>query len=285
MSRTQLFKGIFVLAVFLVVVGFSKTGQTSLSIQKDAVLTKEPAGPSLTTYTWAIFNPKTGEILDGEYTNTKKPIASITKLFTAVAVLKSKDKDKDFTIIQSDIDTEGVSGRIHKGESFSMYKLLFPLLLESSNDAAHAIQRYLDKEYFETLETVFASLSISDTSLSDASGLDARNVSTAEDLAIFFSYIKRSHPHILDITRLNKYVGEFTGYSNNNRIHTFNGYYGGKQGFTDEAGKTFIGSFVTQNNSNQIGVIVLGSTDLLVDVQNLIEYARNTVAASDIMSQ
>lgn len=239
---------------------------------------------ALTTDTWAIFDPQTGRILDGDNTEKILPIASITKLFTATAVEMSTEKNNGFYILSEDVNVEGRMGKLTIGDRVTPYELLFPLLIESSNDAAEAIKRSLGEEYVKNTGQVLELLGLASTTLVDASGLSEKNTSTVTDLALLFSYIKKMHPHIFDITQLNMYIDAKTGYINNNPGRTFPTFTGGKHGFTDAAKRTFIGTFSTGNSDEEIGIILLGSDSLPLDIKALNTYGMSLKRTSGIMT-
>ncbi len=228
---------------------------------------------NLSTDTWGLFNPKTGEIITGHNLQERLPIASVTKLFTAEIVMRSEKKDELFLIFESDIVTPGRAGKLVSGERVSPYTLLFPLLLESSNDAGTAIQRKLGDGFNTSVSSIIQSLALTDTQIVDATGLSKDNVSTVENLARFFTYLRTTEPHILDITQLTTYVGPHTGYINNDPARTIHEFIGGKHGYTTEARHTFVGSFMSPNTGKEIGIVVLKSNDLLGDIQTLLAYS------------
>ena len=230
-----------------------------------------------------IFDPETGVVIEGSKTRVVSPVASLAKLFTAVAVMQSVKKDDVLEIVASDVDTEGRSGKLIAGTKTTPYELLFPLLLESSNDAGGAIGRSLDGDFEKSKDEIIDSLSLTQTYISEPTGLSAKNVSTVTDLATFFTYIKKSYPHIVDITALNTYITSNTGYGNSNPIHTLSGYMGGKQGYTDEAGRTFVGTFSLPGVSREVGIVVLHSDDLMGDIKAILSYAERLSDDSDIL--
>lgn len=238
----------------------------------------------LTTDTWGVFDPKTGMIITGENLDTERPIASVSKLFTAYVVMKSDKKDDAFTITAADIATEGRAGKLTYGEMVTPYTLLFPLLIESSNDAAVAISRYIGAEFDTQIHTVTKTLALSHTTISEPSGLSARDISSVRDLAAFYAHVAKNEPHILDITRLPMYIALRDGYMNNNPAVHIDTYKGGKHGFTDEAGRTFVGSFAGENGKD-VGVVLLGSSDLLHDIEILRTQGAKFALSSDIMAQ
>lgn len=230
----------------------------------------------LSTDTWGLFDPATGKIITGDNLYVRLPIASVTKLFTAEIVMRSEKKDELFLISESDIVTPGRAGKLVPGKKMSPYMLLFPLLIESSNDAGAAIQRKLGDEFNTSVSSIIQSRALTDTQIVDSTGLSKDNVSTIENLTRFFAYLHTAEPHILDITQLSTYVGLHAGYINNDPARTISNFTGGKHGYTDEAGHTFVGSFVHPDTGREIGIVVLKSTDLLKDIQALLAYSNSS---------
>jgi D-alanyl-D-alanine carboxypeptidase len=186
-------------------------------------------------------------------------------------------KDTVFTITYADLAPEGRAGKLVYGEQVTPYSLLFPLLIESSNDAGEAIKRFLGTEFDTSLHDIETELALTETHIVDGSGLSAQNTSSPHDLARLYAYLKKTHPHILDITQLDTYIGPRTGYVNNDPAHSLPNFVGGKHGYTPEAGKTFVGSFIVPDSKREVGIVLLGSNDLLSDIEKLL--------ASDIMAQ
>ncbi len=253
--------------------------QVEESVPVSTVLTQP-----LTTDTWGVFDPDTGVIITGENLDTEHPIASVSKLFTAYVVMESDKKDDAFTITAADIATEGRSGKLTYGDMVTPYTLLFPLLIESSNDAAVAISRYMGAEFTVQIDTLTETLALSHTTITEPSGLSPRDISSVRDLATFYAYLAKDEPHILDITRLPMYIALRDGYMNNNPAITIQAYRGGKHGYTDEAGRTFVGAFKGENGKD-VGVVLLGSADLLHDIEILRTQGAKFALSSDIMAE
>lgn len=238
-----------------------------------AVVASEVVRPVLTTTTWGIFDPKTGKVIDGNDTDTAHPIASVSKLFTAYATLKSERRTLPTRITWADVNTEGRAGKLTSGDFLSPQELLYPLLIESSNDAGVAIERALESDFSVLLAELIQQLKLTDTHIEEATGLDAKNVSSVADLAKFYYHLQRTYPHVIDITKLKMYVNEEVGLINNDPARQFESFSGGKHGYTAEAGRTFIGTFTLQNGTD-VGLIILGSTELHKDIESLLTYAQ-----------
>ncbi len=228
---------------------------------------------------WGVFDPSTGKLIDGVKTTDVLPIASVAKLFTAYAVAHSKNESEETTITWSDLNTEGESGKLVYGATSTLGNLLFPLLLESSNDAAAAIERTLEGSFEKSVLALTEEHVIEHTVISDPAGLSSDTTSTVLDLARFYAYLNDAYPHIVDITLLDMYVTPETGLINNNPAQKIEGFIGGKQGFTSEAGKTFVGAFAVDDY--EVGVVLLGSSNLPKDIESIL----NAVYVEEVSSE
>jgi len=230
---------------------------------------------------WAVFSLATGEILFAENEQMVLPIASVTKLATAATLLNGYDMTYTTTTSWQDIYTEGKAGGLTAGEKLSREELLFPLLLESSNDAATTLESSLPPgELISNMNNFVAAKGLKATSFKDTSGLSPENKSSAEDLVRLAHLIYKEQPHITDITRLKQFLSTNHGWQNNNPFIASAGYVGGKHGFTPEAGRTAVAIFEEQfpkNKTAPVGYVVLGSRDLKTDIQTLRELVRTGV--------
>ena len=230
--------------------------------------------PRLTTDTWAVFDVSTGDVRYGNNIGTVRPIASITKLFTAYMIMYTDKMDSETTITWDDLNTEGEFGKLKHGEKLTLGSLLFPLLIESSNDAGAAITRTLGPLYPTAMGRAIRSLGLADTYIVDGTGLSKDDVSTPQDLAHFFVYLRNTYPRITDITQLRMYITKERGLVNNNPGRAVTGFTGGKQGYTPEAGKTFVGTFSIQGGKQEVGMVLLGSTNLSTDISRVLASLR-----------
>jgi D-alanyl-D-alanine carboxypeptidase len=230
--------------------------------------------PRLTTDTWAVFDVGTGDIRYGNNIDTKRPIASITKLFTAYMVMYTDRLNAETTITWDDLNTEGEFGKLTYGETLTLGGLMLPLLIESSNDAGAAITRKLGPLYPEAVSGVLTALGLYDTHITDGTGLSQDDVSTPRDLAYFFAHIRATYPYITDITQLRMHITKTRGLVNNNPARTLPGFTGGKQGYTPEAGKTFVGTFKVVSGKQEVGIVLLGSTNLETDLTRILASLR-----------
>lgn len=234
--------------------------------------------PTLTASSVVAIDLKTKTVVASKEPDKVLPIASITKLFTALAVTRTFAMDEVATVSPYDVWSPEPFGKLQIGEEYTHRELLFPLLLESSNDAAALFERVSDDAVIDEMNKVASEIGLLNTKFSDASGLASSNVSTASEVATYLSYLSANEPHILDITRLPQYVGPYTGWLNNSPVFG-DDYEGGKHGYTIEAGRTLgaIFSLPIGETNRDFVLVVLGSKDIVSDTKSLKTFLVNNV--------
>jgi D-alanyl-D-alanine endopeptidase (penicillin-binding protein 7) len=136
-----------------------------------------------------VQDQETGRVLYEKNSGAVLPIASITKLMTALVVIESGDsRDELIEITQADVDTEKhSSSRVRVGTTLSRAELLQLALMSSENRAAHALARRSRvglTAFIAAMNAKARALGMQDTQYLDPTGLSSRNVSTARDLAL-----------------------------------------------------------------------------------------------------
>jgi serine-type D-Ala-D-Ala endopeptidase (penicillin-binding protein 7) len=134
-----------------------------------------------------IVNQNTGETLYAKSTNVPTPIASVSKLMTAMVVLDQHlPMDEMIAVSDGDIDTlKGTSSRLRVGTTLSRRDMLQLALMSSENRAASALARTSSQgmaAFVTAMNAKAAELGMAHTHFSDPTGLNSENVSTAEDL-------------------------------------------------------------------------------------------------------
>jgi D-alanyl-D-alanine endopeptidase (penicillin-binding protein 7) len=135
-----------------------------------------------------VINQLTGETLYAKNTSTLTPIASVTKLMTAMVMLDAQlSMDELLLITDEDVDNlKNTHSRLSVGTSLSRGELLQLALMASENRAASALGRNYPggiNAFIHAMNQKALSLGMQSSHFSDPTGLDSTNVSTAEDLA------------------------------------------------------------------------------------------------------
>jgi D-alanyl-D-alanine endopeptidase (penicillin-binding protein 7) len=144
-----------------------------------------------------VMDQDTNEVLLSKNPDAVLPIASITKLMTALIVAETQlPLDEMLTITQEDVDTEkGSRSRLRVGTQLSREEMLHLALMSSENRAAHALGRHYPgglKAFVEAMNAKAALLGMSDTHYVEPTGLSSKNQSSAKDLA---TLVKAAHEH------------------------------------------------------------------------------------------
>ncbi len=235
---------------------------------------------TVTAKSWLVLDMATGETVNSHNANEKMPIASLTKLVTAATYLSNNDIWATTSITWADLNTEGESGSLRHGEKYSLHTLLFPMLLESSNDAA-AVYARVDPELVSKMNTYTTNLGLTNTFFKDSSGLSVENQSNAVDLAAIIWNIYHHQRHIVDITSLKQYLSPTKGWLNNSKFIGDVAYAGGKNGYTPEAGKTIIAIFdeeLSNGTTRRLAYILLNSGDTEHDLGLLRNHVKEHVS-------
>jgi len=210
-----------------------------------------PALPSdISAGAWLIADLDTGNVLAAKDPHGRYRPASTLKLLTAQVMLKNlKNLDQMVEGTQADTAQDGTRVGIEAGGQYSVKDLLSYLVMISGNDAANALAR-VNGGYDKTIADMNATakaLGALDTRAATPSGLDGAGQSTsAYDLALFARADMRVPPFPEIIARPDIRVsaagGEgYIAANDNQLLAQYPGALGGKTGFTDDAGNTFVG--------------------------------------------
>jgi D-alanyl-D-alanine endopeptidase (penicillin-binding protein 7) len=149
-----------------------------------------PAGlPDLRSSAFLVKDLATGAVLLEKYADSIVPIASITKLMTAMVVLDAHlSPSEELTVTREDIDTlRGSRSRRPVGSVLRRDELLHLALMASENRAASALARSFPggrAAFIAAMNRKAATMGLRDTHFFDSTGLNAGNVSSAQDLAV-----------------------------------------------------------------------------------------------------
>ncbi len=219
---------------------------------------------AITALAYSVQSIDRNNVLVEKNANQLLPIASVTKLITAV-IAKQLFSDNDFvTITPSVLNIEGATGKFKLGEKYLMKEILYPLLLVSSNDAAEALAQTYDAAhgrgtFVKAMNDWAGQIGAYRTYFRDASGLSAQNVSTAHDLSLIAKWIKEHEPSIFDITLTKAKTIRSHTWVNPTHFLSLSSYTGGKNGFTTEANDTNVSLFTLGSPQRLYSVVVLGS--------------------------
>ena len=215
------------------------------------------AGPEISAQSAVVLTADTGTVLFEKDGHTPRPVASTTKIMTALLALEAAQERGDplVDITQEMVAVEGSSMGLQAGDSISLTGLAAGMLLASGNDAANAAALYLDgslEPFAARMNQRAAALGMEDTHFVTPSGLDGEDaqglghLSTAYDMALLaraaledqaFRQLCSSPSLAVEFAEPVKRVT----YTNHNKLLTqYQGCVGVKTGFTKEAGRCLV---------------------------------------------
>ena len=128
------------------------------------------------------------------------PAENITKFMTALVATEYINIEKDTTIKSSSL-VETKTPRLSAGMTINVYQLLFPLLRESSNEAAEAIASlYGERSFVKHMNEKAKAIGMNHTTFVDPTGTSAKNVTTPEDIFMLAKYIYNNRSFLFNIT-------------------------------------------------------------------------------------
>jgi serine-type D-Ala-D-Ala carboxypeptidase (penicillin-binding protein 5/6) len=253
-----------------------------IEVEKSYVLKNNSTFPKILSKSFIVADIETGEVIVSKNPNQSLPIASLSKLMTAIIAEEEYNTEDEAVVSARAVSAYGAQGNLKKGEKYKIKDLMYPLLLESSNDAAEVLAEYGGRESFITkMNDKAKAMALVNTNFGDPSGLSKENVSSAFDLFLLSKYINEYRDYIFDITKLKQYkLGKKTWYSNS-RFRNDSYYVGGKNGYTDEARKTQIALFELplegEDGLRTVAVVLLGSSNTEADARAIVKFLNKNV--------
>lgn len=237
--------------------------------------------PSVSARSAVLIEAESGKVLFGKSENTRLPMASTTKIMTAIVAIElCADLDAFISVDKRAVGVEGSSVYLYSGEKISIRSLLYALLLSSANDAAAAIAFALcgSIESFAVQMNALADrLGLSDTHFTNPHGLhDTEHYTTARELAIITAYALKD-PTFREIVSAKKATipiqnGESDRYlvNHNKLLSSYRGAIGVKTGFTKKAGRCLVSA--AERDGLTLIAVTLNAPDDWRDHSSLLDF-------------
>ncbi len=211
-------------------------------------------------------------LLHGKNIDRKLPMASTTKIMTALIICEDCNLDEVISVPKAAVGIEGSSIYLKENEQISVRDLLYGLMLVSGNDAACALAIHHSKSvelFVEKMNQRANKLGAVNTNFTNPNGLpDENHYTTANDLCkIACSALKNET--FAQVVSTKYYKGEFRCFTNKNKLlNSLEGANGVKTGYTEKAGRCLVSSCKRQNM--QVVCVVLNCYDMFERSANLI---------------
>ncbi len=238
------------------------------------------AAPKLRAQAALLQTAATGQVLFAKQPDHRQPIASLTKLMTALLTVGNRSLDHVVTVAPDAVGQSGSSLGLVAGEHITVRNLLYALLLQSANDAAVALADDVagsSAAFVDRMNAKATSLGMGDTQFRSPNGLDDNGYSTAADVA----HLMRA---VLDRPALRTVMAA--------KVHTipnpagparvvqnrdallwlYPGAFAGKTGFTTAAGFCLVAA--AERSGRELVAVVLGEPSDVTfdDVAILLDY-------------
>ena len=204
---------------------------------------------SLSAQSAVLIDARDGRVLYEKDADTPRPMASTTKIMTAVVALESCDVNEIIEIADEAVGVEGSSIYLQKGERMTLLELLYALLLQSANDAAVAIAVGVGGSvgnFADMMNEKAMSLGLTSTHFENPNGLDADgHVTTARELALLTAYALKNPTFAEIVATYKRKISGPDGavrlvVNHNKLLNMYDGCVGVKTGFTKKSGRCLV---------------------------------------------
>lgn len=237
--------------------------------------------PSLSAQSAVVICADTGKIIFGKNECEPRPMASTTKIMTALLTLEAaQNEDSNITITDKMVPVEGSSMYLKVGQVLPLSSLAKGMLTVSGNDAANSAAITLGGSvdgFVDLMNKKAKQIGMSDTYFETPSGLDKGNHhSTAYDMALLGAYALENKA-FYDISSKKRVEVPFvepneirTLYNENRMLKRYEGCIGVKTGFTKLAGRCLVSA--AEKNNTRLVAVTLNAGDDWNDHEKLLDY-------------
>ena len=245
--------------------------------------------PNISAESVLIYDTTSKQVLYSKNPKERLPMASLTKITTAVIALESPKKNNQYSVSAADLVGEDSMG-LDAGEKLTLSDLLYGLILPSGNDAAETLASNFSKgrnSFIKAMNDKVKTLGLSDTNFTNPTGLegDGKQYTTVYDLMVITQYalsnfslfdqVVSTFDYNIPYSSLHK---AFYLENQTNLLTSYPGVKGVKTGYTPEAGLCLV-TFLDYDGHKIIAVI-LGSDDRRGEMIELLDYSLETLGVT-----
>ena len=252
-----------------------------------------PVPGDISADAWLVADLDSGDVIAAKDPHGRHRPASIIKVLVAMQSIKELPLNKQIPGTNDDAAAEGTRVGVDTGGTYTVNDLLHGLLMHSGNDTAHALAAQMGgvDATVGKLNELAGKLGGRDTRVATPSGLDGPGMSTsAYDIGLFYRYAWQN-PTFADIVATRSY--DFPGRDGNPRyeiendnklLYNYPGAMGGKTGYTDDAGQTFVGA-ANRDGRRLVAVLLHGTRQPIApweQAAHLLDYGFATAPATKV---
>ncbi len=253
-------------------------------------MSESGAPPALESFSWAIHDESADVKLASWNADRRRPMASVTKVMTAMIVLDEMRLDDTVTIPDVATTGFGSSAGLVAGEEWRVYELLVAMLVRSGNDAAKTLALHVGDgsvdAFVDQMNQRATELGMTNTRFANPDGLDAPDhYSTANDL-LKLTLASLDYQVLQDIARIRlvKLPDDPTGgnrllKNTNLLLGAYPGVVGLKTGDTPLAERVLLS--VAERGDRRLVGVVMGTEDHFSDTREMLEWGFSTYGLRD----
>lgn len=238
--------------------------------------------PEISAKAALIFDLTSEKTLFSKNADKKLPMASLTKVMTAIIALENRKSDDRYVVTKDALVGEDAMG-LTEGETLSLEELLYGLILHSGNDAAEVLASNFPlgrNEFVKAMNNKTIALGLSHTNFTNPSGLqgDGKQYTTAYDLMVITRYALANFPLFNKVVATFEYTIPYSqqhkGFyleNETNLLTSYPGVKGIKTGYTPEAGLCLI-TYLDYQGHKIIGIL-LDSGNRRDEMRELLNYS------------
>lgn len=241
--------------------------------------------PEISAQSYLIGDLDSGFVFAEKDSQKQLPIASLTKLMTAIVVAENVDLRRSILVKEKMLEAYGSTEGLTAGKRFRVVELFYPLLIESSNDAAEVLSSFLGREKtIKLMNEKAKAILMEQTEFVDPSGLDSKNVAATQDLFYLARYLLNNRMSILEITKGKKVLSfgevgsEIEELWNKNVFINDPIFIGGKTGYILDSKHTALFIFrltAPDDIERNVVIILLGSKNDKIDTQKIYKWLQD----------
>ena len=253
-----------------------------------ALMVSADVGVNTRAKSSALYNPDTKEFLHEKNANVRLPMASTTKIVTALISIETLDLDEIVSVPKEAVGVEGSSLYLNEGDTLTVKDLVYGVLLQSANDAATVLALRISgsvADFADLMTERVKAIGALDTQFQNPHGLDdAGHYTTAHDLSIIAATALENET-FKTICSTYKYtfkIGDNTRtvVNHNKLLNLYDDCLGVKTGYTKKSGRCLVSA--AEKDGITLVAVTLDDPDDWVDHRELLDYGFNKLERVDI---
>lgn len=249
-------------------------------IFSDTSGTQSSSFPTVSASSAILMTAETQDIIFSKNANQKMPMASTTKIMTALVAIKNRNISSVVVIPSQATGIEGSSIYLRAGEQLTLEELLYAMLLESANDAATAIAIFVGgsvEAFSDMMNDEATALGLKSTHFTNPHGLDdPEHYTTARELAVIAANAMQNETFRKIVSTYKKTIplngneGVRLLINHNKLLKQYNGSTGIKTGYTKKSGRCLVSS--AQRDDLELICVTLNASDDWNDHTKLLDH-------------